>query len=110
LHSKTFRSRAARRAHWGIPGAKAATRSRVGLHRRVAVEKGKTEALLLNILPGTIVSRIREGDIAIADSFPDATILFADLVDFTALAGKCSPARIVDLLNTLFSAFDALAK
>ena len=74
------------------------------------VEKGKTEALLLNILPGTIVSRIRKGDIAIADSFPDATILFADLVDFTTLAGKCSPARIVDLLNTLFSAFDALAK
>jgi CheY-like chemotaxis protein len=74
------------------------------------VEKGKTEALLLNILPGTIVSRIRKGDIAIADSFPDATILFADLVDFTTFAGKCSPARIVDLLNTLFSAFDALAK
>ena len=74
------------------------------------VEKGKTEALLLNILPGTIVSRIRNGDIAIADSFPDATILFADLVNFTTLAGKCSPARIVDLLNTLFSAFDALAK
>jgi adenylate cyclase len=74
------------------------------------VEKGKTEALLLNILPGTIVSRIRKGDIAIADSFPDATILFADLVNFTALAGKCSPARIVNLLNTLFSAFDALAK
>jgi adenylate cyclase len=74
------------------------------------VEKGKTEALLLNILPETIVSRIRKGDIAIADSFPDATILFADLVDFTTLAGKCSPSRIVDLLNTLFSAFDALVK
>ena len=74
------------------------------------VEKGKTEALLLNILPGTIVNRIRKGDIAIADSFPDATILFADLVDFTTLADKCSPARIVDLLNTLFSAFDTLAK
>jgi class 3 adenylate cyclase len=74
------------------------------------VEKGKTEALLLNILPATIVSRIRNGDVAIADSFSDATILFADLVDFTTLAGKCSPARIVDLLNSLFSAFDALAK
>ena len=73
-------------------------------------EKGKTEALLLNILPESIVSRIRKGDVAIADSFPDATILFADLVDFTALAGRCSPARIVDLLNSLFSAFDALAK
>jgi len=74
------------------------------------VEKGKTEALLLNILPATIVSRIRNGDIAIADSFPDATILFADLVGFTTLADRSSPARIVELLNTLFLAFDALAK
>jgi adenylate cyclase len=73
-------------------------------------EKGKTEALLLNILPGTIVSRIRKGEIAIADRFPDATILFADLVGFTNLAGRHSPGRIVDLLNSLFSSFDRLAK
>ena len=74
------------------------------------VEKGKTEALLLNILPGTIVDRIRKGEIAIADRFPDATILFADLVDFTNLAGRHSPGRIVELLNGLFSDFDKLAK
>ena len=74
------------------------------------VEKGKTEALLLNILPGTIVSRIRNGEIAIADRFPDATILFADLVGFTDLAGRHSPGRVVELLNRLFSAFDKLAK
>lgn len=59
------------------------------------VEKSKTEALLLNILPRTIVNRIRKGDVAIADSFLDATILFADLVDFTTLAGKCSPSQTV---------------
>jgi adenylate cyclase len=73
-------------------------------------EKGKTESLLLNILPGTILSRIRKGETAIADRFPDATILFADLVGFTNLADQHSPARIVELLNGLFSAFDRLAK
>lgn len=73
-------------------------------------EKSKTEALLLNILPATIVHRIRQGEIAIADRFPDATILFADLVDFTNLAGQHSPARIVELLNGLFLDFDRLAK
>jgi class 3 adenylate cyclase len=74
------------------------------------VEKGKTEALLLNILPGTIVNRIRKGEQAIADRFPHATILFADLVGFTNLAAGHSPRRIVELLNRLFSDFDKLAK
>ena len=73
------------------------------------VEKGKTESLLLNILPGTILSRIRKGESAIADRFTDATILFADLVGFTNLAEQHSPGRIVELLNGLFSAFDNLA-
>jgi adenylate cyclase len=77
---------------------------------QLRAEKGKTEALLLNILPGSIVSRIRKGEVAIADRFPDATILFADLVGFTNLAGRHSPGRIVELLNGLFSAFDKLAK
>jgi adenylate cyclase len=73
-------------------------------------EKGKTESLLLNILPETILSRIRKGETAIADRFSDATILFADLVGFTSLADKNPPGRIVELLNGLFSAFDNLAR
>jgi len=72
-------------------------------------EKGKTESLLLNILPGTILSRIRKGESAIADRFTDATILFADLVGFTNLADQHPPGRIVEMLNGLFSAFDSLA-
>lgn len=74
------------------------------------VEKGKTEALLLNILPETIVKRIRQGEVAIADRFPEVTILFSDLVGFTSLASRCSPGQIVEILNRLFSSFDALAK
>jgi adenylate cyclase len=74
------------------------------------VEKGKTEALLLNILPESIVRRIRQGEIEIADRFPEATILFSDLVGFTNLASRYSPGQIVEILNRLFSAFDALAK
>jgi len=76
---------------------------------QLKVEKDKTESLLLNILPGSILRRIRQGEVAIADRFPDATILFSDLVGFTVLADRCSPGRIVDILNGLFSAFDALA-
>jgi adenylate cyclase len=73
-------------------------------------EKSKSDALLLNILPAGIVERMRQGEVGIADRFPDATILFSDLVGFTHLASRSSPGQIIDILNNLFSSFDALAK
>lgn len=77
---------------------------------QLQIEKSKSDALLLNILPAGVVERMRLGEVAIADRFPDATILFADLVGFTRLASGSSPGRIIEILNHLFSAFDALAK
>jgi adenylate cyclase len=73
------------------------------------VEKRKSDALLLNILPASVVERMRRGEVGIADRFPDATILFSDLVGFTDLAARSSPGRIIEMLNQLFSSFDALA-
>ena len=77
---------------------------------QLKIEQGKTESLLFNILPETIIRRIRQGEVEIADRFAEATILFSDLVGFTELANRCSASRIVEILNNLFSAFDALAK
>jgi adenylate cyclase len=74
------------------------------------IEKSKSDALLLNILSAGVVDRMRLGEVAIADHFPDATILFADLVGFTSLASGCSTARIIEIPNYPFSAIDALAK
>ncbi len=70
----------------------------------------ENEALLLNILPGEIAARLKGGEHEIADSFADVTVLFGDLVGFTALSSKTSAAEIVELLNGLFSRFDAAAK
>jgi adenylate cyclase len=72
-------------------------------------EKERSEALLLNILPRTIVERLRQGERVIADHIAEATILFSDLVDFTSLAGRLPPERTVTLLAALFTEFDALA-
>jgi adenylate cyclase len=72
-------------------------------------EKERSEALLLNILPRTIVERMRRGETVIADHIAEATILFSDLVDFTSLCATLSPEETVRLLGILFSQFDDLA-
>ena len=72
-------------------------------------EKDRSEQLLLNILPSTIVARLRRGERVIADRVAEATILFSDLVDFTALTARLPPERTIMLLGALFADFDALA-
>jgi adenylate cyclase len=72
-------------------------------------EKRRAEQLLLNILPASIADRLQNGERQIADRFDDATVIFADVTNFTPLSEHYSAEDIVGLLNRLFSAFDALA-
>ncbi|WP_293158194.1 ammonium transporter [Okeania sp. SIO2C9] len=74
------------------------------------LEQEKSEKLLLNILPKPIADRLKEGDSTIAEGFAEVTVLFADLVGFTELAGRATPQRLVYWLNEIFSRFDLLAE
>jgi len=69
----------------------------------------ENEALLLNILPGEIATRLKEGEHEIADGFADVTVLFGDIVGFTAFSSQISAAEVVEMLNGLFSRFDQAA-
>ncbi len=71
-------------------------------------EKEKSESLLLNILPKPIAEQLKKTPGCIADRFEKATILFADITDFTGLASQISPTELVQLLNEIFSMFDQL--
>jgi adenylate cyclase len=75
---------------------------------RIELERQRHETLLRNILPGQIVTRLNNGEVVIADRVEEATILFADLVGFTAVASRVTPAVLVNHLNRIFSAFDDL--
>jgi class 3 adenylate cyclase len=77
---------------------------------RLIEEKGKSEALLLSVLPQSIVARLKEEGRSIADGIVECTVLFCDLVGFTALAQEMGPRALVSLLNRLFSAFDSLCE
>jgi adenylate cyclase len=74
------------------------------------VEQAKAEGLLLNILPRSIAEKLKAEPQRIADQFGSASILFADVVDFTPLSERLPPADVVGLLDHLFSHFDALAE
>ena len=76
----------------------------------VRSERERSEALLLNILPKDIVSILKRESRTIADHFEGASILFADVVDFTPMSEKMSPTELVDLLNEVFSYFDDLVE
>ena len=74
------------------------------------VEQDKSESLLLNILPRSIADKLKADDATIADQFGAATILFADVVDFTPLSDRLQPAEVVGILDHLFTHFDLLAE
>ena len=76
---------------------------------RLRTEQERSESLLRNVLPASIVERLRAGETTIADHYADVSILFCDLVGFTALAGRLTPGKTLDFLNGIFSAFDKLA-
>jgi class 3 adenylate cyclase len=75
----------------------------------IETKNRENEALLLNVLPGPIANRLRGGEQSIADGFANVSVLFADLVGFTALTSEMPPQDVVTLLNGLFTRFDQAA-
>ena len=63
------------------------------------VEQDRAESLLLNILPRSIAERLKADTATIADQFAAASILFADVVDFTLMADRLQPAEVVGILD-----------
>jgi class 3 adenylate cyclase len=78
--------------------------------RELTEEKQTSERLLLNVLPGPIAERLKTGENLIVDRFDAVSVLFADIVGFTALSSRTSPEALVTMLNELFSMFDRLAE
>lgn len=73
-------------------------------------QRQQADRLLGNILPYQIAQRLKVGTRTIAESFDQVSILFADIVDFTAASGVMTPRELVKLLNEIFSSFDQLAE
>src|SRR5919106_225856 len=81
-------------------------RARAELHR----EQERSERLLLNMLPGPIAQRLKEGDGVIADRLGEVSIVFADLVGFTPMTQRLPADDVVSVLAELVADFDRLAR
>ncbi|MCP3976657.1 MAG: adenylate/guanylate cyclase domain-containing protein [bacterium] len=74
----------------------------------LAAERARSESLLLNVLPPSIATRLKAESGVIAEAYDQCTVLFADIAGFTAHSRNVSAEALVEELNGIFSAFDAL--
>jgi adenylate cyclase len=84
------------------------------LHRAEAElenQYARSEALLSAVMPASVAERLKSGtESRIADRIGNLSILFADLVGFTAAAHALPPEQVVDYLDDLVRAFDTLSE
>jgi class 3 adenylate cyclase len=71
-------------------------------------QRDQSDKLLFSILPARIAEQLKLGQETIAEEFSSASVLFADIVDFTPISANFEPREVVDMLNELFSGFDQL--
>ena len=79
-------------------------------HQLLQREQERSERLLLNILPGPIAERLKNSTQTIADGFPDVSVMFADIVNFTRVVEGLNPQQVFAMLNRVFSSFDELVE
>lgn len=92
----------------------------IGLYRRnkfiqkakqlIEVEKGRSDALLLNILPFEIAEELKANGSAEAREFENVSILFTDFKEFTSTSEKLTAQELVAEINICFQAFDAIVE
>ncbi len=69
-------------------------------------EKDKSESLLQNILPSSLVDELKHSGSVEPREFKNSTILFTDFKGFTYTASVLPAARLVNELNEIFESFD----
>jgi class 3 adenylate cyclase len=75
-------------------------------NRQIEEERGRSDELLLNILPASIAEELKTNGKAQARQYKEATVFFSDFINFTSIAEKLSPQELVQELDKCFKAFD----
>lgn len=75
-------------------------------HQALEEEKKKTVDLLCSIFPSEVAQQLWQGQVVQAKKFRNVTMLFSDIVGFTAICSQCSPLQVITMLNALYTRFD----
>jgi len=78
------------------------TKSRADL----AVEKQKSDNLLLNILPFETAEELKTNGYASVRHYNHVSVMFTDFVDFTRITENLTPVELIGELNKFFIRFD----
>jgi len=74
----------------------------------IQAQRDQADKLLFNVLPERIAEKLKQSNETIAEEFSSASVLFADIVNFTPISARFDPLEVVEMLNELFSHFDEL--
>jgi len=78
--------------------------------KQIERQKRRSDAILQAILPTPIIQRLKNSDEPIADRLDHVTVMFADIVGFTAAVEHMLPEALLDRLDNLFSGLDKLTQ
>lgn len=75
---------------------------------RLSLAVQKSDRLLLNVLPETVAEQLKEGSDRIVERFESVSVIFADIAGFTPASERYTPEELIDLLDAVFTRFDAV--